>query len=121
MSKEEGRWKREDGRGEREARRKAVGSAFSLLYEVRWILFTMSSIAPNAESNTNSIEQTAFVTIKPPRPLFAVPAFAPNRAATNTQTIEQSWRRKTRFQCRAAKNFNSALWQIVRRCQFLGY
>ncbi|MCW6052082.1 hypothetical protein K4039_18780 [Lyngbya sp. CCAP 1446/10] len=91
--KEDGRGKNEDGRGkqgrgEREARRKAVGNAFSLLSEVRWVLFTMSSIAPNAESNTNSIEQTAFLTIKPPRPLFAVPAFAAFGPATNTQTIE---------------------------------
>jgi len=93
MSKEEGRRKMEEGRGEKkwqqpEARRKAAGGSFSLLSEVRWILFTMSSIAPNAESNTNAIAQTAFVTIKPPRPLFVVPAFAPNSAATNTQTLK---------------------------------
>ncbi|MEG4167064.1 hypothetical protein [Microcoleus sp. S13_C3] len=36
-----------------------------------WVLFTISSIAPNTESNTSAIAQTAFLTLKPPRKLFA--------------------------------------------------
>ncbi|MEG4531624.1 hypothetical protein [Microcoleus sp. D2_18a_D3] len=43
-----------------------------------WVLFTISSIvtnATNAESNTSAIEQTAFMTLKPPRKLFAMALF----------------------------------------------
>ncbi|MEG4965871.1 hypothetical protein QUB11_04345 [Microcoleus sp. B6-A1] len=40
-----------------------------------WVLFTTSSIAPNTESNTSAIEQTAFLTLKPSRKLFAMALF----------------------------------------------
>jgi hypothetical protein len=59
--------------------------------------------APNAASNTKAIAQTAFDTRKPPRKLLAVPAFAALGAATNTQTLKQSWRPNTRFQSQPPK------------------
>ncbi|WP_373534255.1 hypothetical protein [Microcoleus sp.] len=56
--------------------------------------FTASTIATKAESNTPAIEQTAFVTLQPPRKLLAVPAFA---SAANTQTLNPSSPPHTRF------------------------
>ncbi|MEG4943353.1 hypothetical protein [Microcoleus sp. F4-D5] len=41
-----------------------------------WVPRGISTIAANAEFNRPAIEQTAFLTLKPPRKLFAVPGFA---------------------------------------------
>ncbi|MEG3937488.1 hypothetical protein QT995_04890 [Microcoleus sp. S36b_A3] len=76
--------------------------------------FTASTIATKAESNTPAIEQTAFVTLQPPRKLLAVPAFASANAQTKFAPAHP-------VSLPATKNYNSASWQIVRTAQFLGY
>jgi len=53
-----------------------------------WFLFTIRAIA-SAESNTPAIEQTAFLSLKPPRKLFGMAVFVVlARIATNTQTLK---------------------------------
>ncbi|MEG4011965.1 MULTISPECIES: hypothetical protein [unclassified Microcoleus] len=77
--------------------------------------FTASTIATKAESNTPAIEQTAFVTLQPPRKLLAVPAFASANAQTQVRARTPGFttsNQKLQL-CLVADSTNSSIFGIL--------
>ncbi|MBD0306874.1 MAG: hypothetical protein ICV80_01640 [Microcoleus sp. T1-bin1] len=77
-----------------------------------WVLFTIGAIA-NAEGNTPAIEQTAFLSLKPPRKLFAMAVFVVLARSQLRHKRSNKLVPKNPVSVPLAKNFNFASWKIV--------